>query len=122
MAHLRLGDGVQHLFHPASERRTRPDQSAERVAPDLEDRQLERAQQPLGHLFGVHLVARMNTRDDDIELLQKMIGIVERAVFENVRFGPFQKFYPHALLHPRDLVPLRPQPINPHAAGIVGAG
>ena len=72
-----LGDGVQHLFHPASERRTRPDQSAERVTPDLEERQLERAQQPLGHLLGIHLVTRVDTRDDDIEFLEDMVGIIE---------------------------------------------
>src|SRR5215475_8799529 len=117
-----LGDGVEHLVHSAFERRARPNQSAQRMTPDLEERQLQRAQQPLGHLFGIHPVARMNTRDDDIELLQKMIGIVQRTIFKNIRFGAFQKPYLDALLYPRDLVPLGPQAINTHAARIMGAG
>src|SRR5262245_42015253 len=40
-----LRDGAEHLVHSAFERRTRPDQSAQRMAPDLEERQLERMQQ-----------------------------------------------------------------------------
>src|SRR4030095_17220179 len=96
--------------------------SPERWAPNLEDRQLELAQQPLGHLFGIHPVARVNTCDDDIELLQKMIGIVQRAVFKDIRFGAFQKLYLDPLLYPRNLVPRRPQAIDPSAAGIVRAG
>src|SRR5215468_1589973 len=43
-------------------------------------------------------------------------------ILKNIRFGAFQKLYLNALLHPRDLVPLRTQAINPYAAGIVGAG
>src|SRR5262245_44391005 len=39
-----LGDGVEHLVHSAFEGRARPDQSAQRMAPDLEERQLERMQ------------------------------------------------------------------------------
>src|SRR5262245_53389118 len=38
-----LGDGVEHMVHSAFERRPRPDQPAERVTPDLEERQPERA-------------------------------------------------------------------------------
>src|SRR5262245_30447730 len=38
-----LRDGVEHQVHSAFERRARPDQPAERVTPDLEERQPERA-------------------------------------------------------------------------------
>ena len=115
----RLRHRIEHLLDATGERIAPQDQPPERVPPDLEHRLAHRVHQPPRHRRFVHLHARVNAGDDHVHLLEDGIGIVERAVFEDVALGPAQEAHLDALLHARDLVPLPLEPIERHAAGVV---
>ena len=61
-----------------------------RVAPDLEERQRQRACHALGHRAGVHPVAVVDAGDHDVQLLEDGVRVVERAVSQDVGLRPAQ--------------------------------
>ena len=47
-------------------------------------RAFERAQQPVGHLRGLHVHVAVHAADDQVEFGQRVVGQVHRAVFQDV--------------------------------------
>ena len=92
------------------------------MPPDLEARVRHGAGEPAGHRVGAHAVAVVNARDHHVQPLEDGVGIVQRAVGEDVRLRPPQQAHGYLLLHPRDLVPLGAEPVHAEAARIRRGG
>src|SRR5712691_9985202 len=102
----RFGNHIQNCFDPTIERRATLNQTPQRMAPNLKDRLAHGGGQSTGHLVFVHLVTRVNARHDHVELLEDPIGIIQRAVGENIRLRAFQNLDLCLLFHSLDLLPL----------------
>src|SRR5437588_3138592 len=102
----RFGNHIQNFFDPTIKRRTALNQTPQRMAPNLECRLPHGSGQSTCHLVFVHLVTRVNACHDHVELLENPIGIIQRAVGENIRLSAFENLDLCLLLNSLDLFPL----------------
>src|SRR6185436_8223683 len=84
----RFGDRIEDLLDVTRERRPAEHVTTERVSPDLEDRMAHCAYEATRHLPRVQTMPVVHARNDDLEPLEHVVRIVERAVAQDVALGP----------------------------------
>src|SRR5262245_41715389 len=82
----RLGYHIQDSLHLNFDRRPPLNQSPQRMTPYFEQRVLHRIDDPTRHFGFVEFISLMNAGDDDVELLEDMIGVVQSSVAKNIGF------------------------------------
>src|SRR5207237_9283423 len=93
---------------------------ARRVTPDATQGMRERPLDALGLLRLVELEPLVHRADHHVELLQDLVGQIERTVLEDVHLAAAQDADPaHACLDLRDLVPLPADLIGTEATRVV---
>src|SRR6266571_4323339 len=91
------------------------------MPPDFEQRILHRVDDSLSHLIFLELVSLMDAGDDNVKLFEDAVGIIQRAVPQNIGFSSTQYLNRHFFLYASDLIPLLLQSVELKTSRIVSS-